>query len=68
VTVVVTNSGTAPARGRLEISADGKIVANHPLEVHPGQVATFTATAPNPHFAQPGATGQILWETRAVDD
>jgi hypothetical protein len=68
VTVVVTNSGTAPARGRLEISADGKIVVNHPLDVHPGQVATFTAAAPNPQFAQPGATGRILWEARAVDD
>jgi hypothetical protein len=68
VTVVVTNSGTAPARGRLEISADGKVVANHPLDVHPGQVATFTAAAPNPQFAQPGATGRILWEARAVDD
>jgi hypothetical protein len=68
VTVTVTNSGTAPARGHLEVSADGKVVANHPLDVQPGQVATFTATAPNPQFAQPGATGRILWETRAVDD
>jgi hypothetical protein len=68
VTVTVTNSGTVPARGHLEISADGKIVANHPLEVHPGQVATFTARAPNPHFSNPGATGEILWESRAVDD
>jgi hypothetical protein len=68
VTVTVTNAGTAPARGRLEISADGKIVAEHPLDVHPGQVATFTAAAPNPQFAQPGATGQILWESRAIDD
>ncbi|GAA5136947.1 hypothetical protein [Pseudonocardia adelaidensis] len=68
VTVTVTNSGTAPARGRLEVSADGKVVANHPLDVQPGQVATFTATAPNPQFAQPGAAGRILWETRAVDD
>jgi hypothetical protein len=68
VTVTLTNSGTAPARGRLEISADGKIVADHPLDVQPGQVATFTATAPNPQFAQPGATGKILWESRAVDN
>ncbi|MHA6621220.1 hypothetical protein [Pseudonocardia sp. DLS-67] len=68
VTVTVTNSGTAPARGRLEVSADGKVVANHPLDVQPGQVATFTAGAPNPQFAQPGASGRILWETRAVDD
>jgi hypothetical protein len=68
VTVTVTNSGTAPARGRLEISADGQVVGNHPLDLHPGQVATFTGTAPNPQFAQPGATGQILWESRAVDD
>jgi hypothetical protein len=68
VTVTVTNSGTAPARGRLEISADGQVVGNHPLDLHPGQVATFGATAPNPQFAQPGATGQILWESRAVDD
>jgi hypothetical protein len=68
VTVTVTNAGTAPARGRLEISADGKIVAEHPLDVYPGQVATFTAAAPNPQFAQPGATGQILWESRAIDD
>jgi hypothetical protein len=68
VTITVTNSGTAPARGRLEVSADGKIVANHPLDVHPGQVATFTAAAPNPQFGQSGATGRILWETRAVDD
>lgn len=68
VTITVNNSGTAPARGRLEVVADGKVVANHPLDVQPGQVATFTAGAPNPRFGQPGATGQILWETRAVDD
>jgi hypothetical protein len=68
VTITVTNSGTAPARGRLEVSADGKVVANHPLDVHPGQVATFTAAAPNPQFGQSGTTGRILWETRAVDD
>jgi hypothetical protein len=68
VTITVTNSGTAPARGRLEVSADGQVVANHPLDVPPGQVATFTATAPNPQFAQPGASGRILWQTRAVDD
>ncbi|OLT08881.1 hypothetical protein BJF90_12230 [Pseudonocardia sp. CNS-004] len=68
VTITVTNAGTAPARGRLEVSADGNVVANHPLDVPPGQVATFTAAAPNPQFAKPGANGQILWETRAVDD
>jgi hypothetical protein len=68
VTVTVTNTGTAPARGHLEVSADGQVVANHPLDVPPGQVATFTASAPNPQFAQPGATGRIFWETRAVDD
>jgi hypothetical protein len=68
VTVTVTNSGNAPARGRLEVSADGQVVANHPLDVQPGQVATFTAAAPNPQFGQPGVTGRILWETRAVDD
>lgn len=68
VTITVTNSGTAPARGRLEVSADGKVVANHPLDVHPGQVATFTAAAPNPQFGRSGATGRILWESRAVDD
>lgn len=68
VTVTVTNSGTAPARGRLEVSADGKVVANHPLDVQPGQVATFTAGAPNPQFGQPGVAGRILWETKAVDD
>ncbi|OZM79740.1 hypothetical protein [Pseudonocardia sp. MH-G8] len=68
VTITVTNSGTSPARGRLEVSADGAIVANHPLDVQPGQVATFDAAAPNPQFATPGATGQILWESRAVDD
>jgi hypothetical protein len=68
VTVTVTNSGNAPARGHLEVSADGQVVANHPLDVQPGQVATFTAAAPNPQFGQPGVTGRILWETRAVDD
>jgi hypothetical protein len=68
VTITVTNSGTGAARGRLEVSADGKVVANHPLDVQPGQVATFTAAAPNPQFGQSGATGRILWETRAVDD
>ncbi len=68
VTVTVTNSGSVPARGHLEVAADGQIVANHPLDVQPGQVATFTANAPNPQFATEGATGQILWESRAVDD
>jgi len=68
VTITVTNTGTGAARGRLEVSADGNVVANHPLDVQPGQVATFTASAPNPQFGQPGATGRILWETRAVDD
>jgi hypothetical protein len=68
VTIVLTNSGNAPARGRLEVSADGQVVANHPLDVQPGQVATFTATAPNPQFGQPVAKGQIIWATRAVDD
>ena len=68
VTITVTNSGTAPARGRLEVSADGQVVANHPLDVQPGQAATFTATAPNPQFGQPEANGRIMWETRAVDD
>jgi hypothetical protein len=68
VTIVLTNSGNAPARGRLEVSADGQVVANHPLDVQPGQVATFTATAPNPQFGQPAAKGQIIWATRAVDD
>ncbi|HYH33493.1 MAG TPA: hypothetical protein VD903_24255, partial [Pseudonocardia sp.] len=68
VTVTVTNSGSIPAEGRLEVSADGTLVATHPLDVQPGQVATFTATAPNPQFATPGAKGQILWESRAVDD
>jgi hypothetical protein len=68
VTITVTNSGNAPARGRLEVAADGQVVANHPLDVQPGQVATFTATAPNPQFGQPEARGRILWETRAVDD
>jgi hypothetical protein len=68
VTITVTNSGTAPARGRLEVTADGNVVATHPLDVPPGQVATFNASAPNPQFSQPGANGRILWETRAVDD
>ncbi len=67
VTATVNNSGTAPARGHLEIKADGQVVANHPLDVQPGQVATFSASAPNPHFGQSGATGQILWEFRAVN-
>jgi hypothetical protein len=68
VTITVTNSGTAPARGYLEVSADGTVVAKHPLDVHPGQVATFTASAPNPQFAQRGVASRILWTTRAVDD
>jgi hypothetical protein len=68
LTVTLTNSGSAPARGRLEIKANGQVVANHPLDVQPGQVATFTATAPNPQFGQPDAGRPILWESRAVDD
>ncbi|TQM09050.1 hypothetical protein [Pseudonocardia kunmingensis] len=68
VTITVTNSGTSPARGKVEVSADGTIVATHPLDVPPGQAATFTAAAPNPQFTTPGATGRIIWAARAVDD
>jgi hypothetical protein len=68
LTVTLTNSGSAPARGRLEIKADGQVVANHPLDVQPGQVATFTATAPNPQFGQPEASGPIQWQSLAIDD
>jgi hypothetical protein len=68
LTVTLTNSGSAPARGRLEIKADGQVVANHPLDVPPGQVATFTATAPNPQFGRPDARGPILWQSLAIDD
>jgi hypothetical protein len=56
-TVTVTNTGELAATGRLEITVDGRLAANHPLNIQPGQTGTFEASAVNPSFGRPGSRG-----------
>lgn len=66
-TVTLTNSGTSPLSGTVEVTADGKPVATHPFTAAPGQTVSYPATAPNPMYGtDPGAQREMHWYARAV--
>jgi hypothetical protein len=65
-TFTVTNTGEIRIRGRFEITADGQPAGTYPLDLRPGQSATFTGTTANRLYNSPGARGQTYWEGRVV--
>ena len=65
-TFTVTNTGRIRIRGRFDVTADGSPSGTYPVDLLPGQSATFTATAANRLYNSPGATGEIYWEGRVI--
>jgi hypothetical protein len=65
-TFTVTNTGEIRIRGRFEITADGASAGSYPVDLQPGQSATFSGTTTNRLYNSPGATGQIYWEGTVI--
>lgn len=66
VRVAVSNSGTSAASGRLNITADGRLIASHPFSLDPGVTTEFTGSLPNPGIGKPGGSGRVRIEAVAV--
>ena len=65
-TFTATNTGQIRIRGRFEMTADGSPAGTYPVDLLPGQSATFTATTANRLYNSPGATGEIYWMGQVV--
>jgi hypothetical protein len=65
-TFAVTNAGRIRIRGRFDMTANGSPSGTYPVDLLPGQSATFTATAANRLYNSPGASGEIYWEGRVI--